>query len=270
MKNQPKVYECPQIKSHDINILKNGSLLGLMLLLLTTLTTIAQNQAYWIHSDFVKPSKQADYEQVSKDFVEACKKHDIKDIDWVAARIDDGTYLSISPIKNMGDFDKNTLAPLAEKMGEDNFRALFDRFNECYDKHTDYVIRLINDLSYMPRGMNISANGNDYRKYHFFYVTPSTSRLVSKNLKAIKDFYSKKGIKEEFRIYHSGFGAPEEFYVAVISAKDAADYIKTSDEAETQYGDEGKKLFDALFTSITRYETKSGQMRPDLGYIAKQ
>ena len=247
-----------------------NTLLSTLFLVLATLSTNAQNQAYWVHTDYVKPAMQSTYEKVSKDFVEACKKHDLKGADWASVRMDDGRYLTLAPIKNMADFDTNPLAPLAEKMGTENFSALFERFNTCYDKHTDNVIHLISALSYMPNGLTVTTPGHDYRKYHFFYVTPSTSKLVSENIKAVKEFYAKKEMKEQFRIYHSGFGAPEEFYVAVISAENASGYLKTSDEAEAQYGDEGKKLFDNLFSSISRYEVHAGEMRPDLGYIAKK
>lgn len=114
----------------------------LTMLLMTSHFASAQNQTFWIHADHVKPSKQAEYEQVSKDYVEACKKHDLKNSDWTTAHVDDGTYLSITPITNMADLDKNSLAPLREKMGEDNFSAIFKRFNECYDKHGDYIVTL--------------------------------------------------------------------------------------------------------------------------------
>jgi len=269
MKTLTKLHEHFRTKSDVGKILKN-LLFSTLLVVMSTLLVNAQNQAYWVHTDYVKPAMQSAYEKVSKDFVAACKEYDLKDADWATARIDDGRYLSISPIKNMGDLDANPLAPLMEKMGKDSFYAMFDRFNTCYDKHTNYIIYLNGDLSYMPNGLTVSTAGHDYRKYHFFYVTPSTSKSVSEKIKAIKEFYAKKGMKEYFRVYHSGFGTPEEFYVAVISAKDAQDYLKTSDEAEAQYGDEGKKLFDDLFSSISRYEVKSGEMRPDLGYIAKK
>ncbi|MBP0903926.1 hypothetical protein ACFSKN_05625 [Mariniflexile gromovii] len=249
--------------------ISKNTLCTTLLLIMATIMLSAQNQAYWVHTDYVKPAMQDEYEKTTKDFVEACKKYDLKGADWTSIRIDDGRYLSIAPIKNMADFDANPLAPLAEKMGNESFSAIFKRFNTCYDKHTDYVIHLNSNLSYMPDGMNVNIPNQDYRKYHFFYVTPSTSKAVSEKIKAIKEFYVKKGLKEQFRIYQSGFGAPEEFYVAVLSAKDAQDYIKTSDEAEAQYGEEGKKLFDELFSSISRYETKSGVMRPDLAYVAK-
>ncbi|MEZ4793048.1 MAG: hypothetical protein R2783_06200 [Gelidibacter sp.] len=240
------------------------------LLLLIPMVSIAQNQAFWVHADQVKPSKQADYEQVTKDFIEACKKYDLKDSDWATAQVSDGTYLSISPIANMADLDKNPLAPLREKMGEDNFRAIFKRFNDCYDKHGDYIVTLISELSYMPDGLTTNTPGQDYRKWHFLYVTPSNSQALRAKIKEIKALYEKKGSKEQYRIYHSGFGTMGEYYLAVISAKDEASYAKTSDENDKLLGDEGKKLFGEMLVLLDRYEVKTGAMRPDLGYTSKK
>lgn len=247
-------------------MLKTVTLLFTMLLMTAHYTT-AQNQTFWIHADQVKPAKQADYEKVTKDFVEACKTHDVKNADWTTARISDGTYLSITPIANMADLDKNPLAPLMEKMGEEDFRNIFTRFNECYDKHGDYIVTLISDLSYMPDGLTLSTPGQDYRKWHFLYVTPSNSQA---KIKEIQDLYVQKGAKEHYRIYHSGFGTMGEYYLAVISAKDEQDYAKTSEENEVLLGDEGEKLFSEMFALLHRYEVKTGAMRPDLGYTAKK
>ncbi len=250
--------------------LKTTSLLAIILLLTPILSISQDNQAFWVHADKVKPSKQADYEKVSKEFIEACKKYDIKNYDWAAARIDDGTYLNISPITNMADLDKNSLAPLVEKMGEEKFRALFSRFNECYDQHGSYIVHLINDLSYMPNGLTPNTPGQDYRKWHFLYVTPSNAPLLGAKIKEIKELYAKKGAKEYFRIYRSGFGIMGDYFLATISAKDEQSYAKTSDETEALLGDEGKKLFAEMFELLDKYEVKSGNMRPDLGYTAKQ
>lgn len=248
--------------------LKN-QLLTAVLLLITTTLTFAQNQAYWVHTDYVKPSKQADYEQVSKDFVEACKKHNLQGADWSVAHSTDGQYVSIAPVENMAAFDQNPLAPLMEKMGEEKFRALFARFNECYDKHGDAVIILNSDLSYMPKGLTTNTAGEDYRKWHYLYVTPSNSAKLRAKIKEIKALYEKKGAKEYFRVYHSGFGNVDEYFLVSISAKDAKSYETTSDETEALFGDEGKKLMREMFVLLDKYETKTGWMRPDLGYTAK-
>ena len=41
---------------------------------------------------------------------------------------------------------------LQTKMGSEEFNELFDNFDNCYDIHTDYIIHLDNELSYMPDG----------------------------------------------------------------------------------------------------------------------
>lgn len=243
----------------------------LALLLLPMNLLLAQNatQAFWVHEDQVKPSMLKEYEAVTKDFVAACKAHDLKDADWAAAQIDGGTYLSISPIKNMADFDKNPLAPLAEKMGEDNFRSIFTRFDKCYDVHRDYVVHLVNEMSYMPNGLSTNTPGEDYRKWHFFYVTPENVSNLRDKMNEIKALYEQKEAKQHFRIYRNGFGSKGDYYLVVISAKDAQTYENTSDETDVLLGKEGERLFDEMMRYVHKYESKTGHMRPDLGYVSQ-
>ena len=225
-----------------------------------------KNQAYYVHEDQVKPSKIHDYDMVSKDFVEACKKHNLQEMSWQIASTDTGRYFNISPIENMAELDKNVMAPLAEKMGEDAFRNLFKRYNECYDKHGDYIIYLNKELTYMPEGISTTTEGQNYRKWHFLYVTPSNIQNLKGKLKELKALYTSKGSKEYYRIYHNGFGNLGDYYLAVISAVDAEDYAKKSKENEALLGEEGKKLFDEMFGYVLKYETETGQMHPNLAY----
>jgi len=209
-----------------------------------------------------------EYEAVTKDFIKACKEHNLKDADWTTARIDGGTYLTIAPINSMADFDKNPMAPLAEKMGEENFRAIFSRFDKCYDTHRNYMVHLINDMSYMPNGLTTNTEGEDYRKWHFFHVTPQNVANLRNKMKEIKSLYETKGAKEYFRIYRNGFGSTGDYYLVVISAKDAQSYAKTSEETDKLLGEEGEKLFNDLMQYVHKYESKTGRMRPDLAYTS--
>jgi hypothetical protein len=238
---------------------------------LQTTTLFAQNvnQAFWIHEDQVKPSMLKEYETVTKDFIKACKEHDLKDADWATSRIDCGTYLTIVPINSMADFDKNSMAPLAKKMGEENFRAIFNRFDECYDTHRNYMVHLIDDMSYMPNGLTTNTVGEDYRKWHFFHVTPQNVANLRNKMMEVKSLYETKGAKQHFRIYRNGFGSTGDYYLVVISAKDAQSYAKTSEETDKLLGEEGEKLFDDLMQYVHKYESKTGRMRPDLAYTSK-
>jgi len=249
--------------------LKN-TMVSLSLLFLATITMNAQNQMYSIHADYVKPSMESEYVDISKAFVAECKKYNLQDADWTAARLDNGTYLTIEALPNMAALDVNSFAPLADKMGAAKFQALMDRYAKCYDKHGSYILSYIKDLSYMPDGATAAIEGMNYRKYHYLYVTPSTSKMVREKMMAIKELYVKKGAKEYFRIYHSGFGTLGEFYVASVSAKDELSYAKQSDENDALLGEDGKKTFDDLFKNISRYDVQTGRMLPELSYAAKK
>ncbi len=239
-------------------------------LLLTTNVINAQNQRYTIYQDQVKPAMQAEYEKTSKEFIEECKKNNLKGADWSTARLSDGRYLYISPIEKMADLDRDWFAPLAEKMGKENLQKYWDKFDKCYDKNGSYSVTLDKDLSYMPNGLSTSTPGQDFRKYHTFYVTPSNSKRMAAQFKAIKQLFESKNSKEYYRVYHSGYGVVGEYYMVVLSAKDETDYAKTSDENEALMGLPWKNAFDELMNLTDKYETISGMMRPDLSYAANK
>jgi len=238
-----------------------------LLLPFITLAQGVKNQAYYVHEDQVKPAMVHKYIEVANDFTEACKKHDLKGISWQVASTSSGRYFNISPIENMAELDKNVMAPLSEKMGEEAFRDIFKRYNECYDKHGDYVIFLNKELTYMPEGISTTTEGQNYRKWHYLNVTPSNIQNLKEKLKELKALYTKKGSKEYYRIYHNGFGSMGDYYLAVISAVDAEDYAKKSKENEALLGEEGKKLFDEMFSYVLKYETETGEMHPNLAYM---
>lgn len=242
----------------------------LAILLLTPLALLQaqenKNQAFYIHEDQVKPSKIQEYEKVSKEFAEACKTHKLPDVSWNTAATTTGRYLTIAPIENMAELDKNVFTPLMEKMGEDAFTDIFKRFNECYDKHGDYVVYLNNELTYMPEGVSTTTEGENFRKWHFLHVAPNNIQNLKGKLKEIRTMFAKKGSKEYYRVYHNGFGNMGDYYVVVLSAKDAEDYEKKSAANDVLIGVEGKELLGEMFKYVLKYEVETGEMRPDLSY----
>ena len=225
-----------------------------------------ENQAFWIHEDQVKPSMVNEYEKVSKDLAEACKENNVKDIQWSVASMQDGTFLSITPIKDLSDIQNMNFDDLREKVGDDTFTKMFENFNKCYDTHGDYVTVLVPSLSYMPDGLTTNTEGMNYRVWHRLDVTPENVQKVGAKLKELKDLYASKNSKMHYRIYRSGFGTMGDYFVAVISAKDAVDYDSMSAENRELMGDEAEKVFDDMFKYVSAYNVKRGSMRPELAY----
>ena len=246
------------------------TLLIATVMLTAILSLKAQNQMFSIHADYVKPSMESEYLEISKAFLAECKKHNLQNADWKTIRLDNGTYLTFEAISNMAALDVDTFAPLADKMGKEKFNALFDRYAKCYDRHGSYIVTRIENLSYMPEGAIAAQEDQNYRKYHYIYVTPDTSKMIAEKMKAIKELYAKKGSKEYYRVYHSGFGTLGEFFLVAISAKDEQSYAKQSDVNEALLKDEGKKLLDDLFKNISQYDLVTGYIQSELSYTAKK
>ncbi|MHA6280258.1 hypothetical protein ACXYMT_08760 [Salinimicrobium sp. CAU 1759] len=226
-----------------------------------------QNQAFWIHEDQVKPGLVEEYADHSKKLVAMAKENNFEGMGWNVAQMDDGTFLSITPIEDFEHLQSLSFASLQEKVGQENFSQLMSGFNKYYDYHGDYITILDNDLSYMPSGEGIVQDGKDFRKWHFMKVTAENDSKMREKLKELKDLYGKKNSKMHYRVYRSGFGQMGNNYVAVLSAKDAQDYARLSAENNQILGEEGKQKFQEIMDLVTEYRNTQGRMRPDLAYI---
>jgi Fe-S cluster assembly scaffold protein SufB len=249
--------------------LKTG-LTSLILLVLTGAIGFAQEesntQAFWVHEDVVKPSKVVDYESICKELTDNMKKHNIQEISTIVTNTEDDRYLWVSPIANMAAIDKPIFTTLREKMGKETFSNMFNRMDECYDVEQDYVIHLDKSLSYMPEGITQTPEGEDYRKFFYFHITPSNRAMVKKTMEAITNLFSSKGSKFYYRVYKSGFGTRGEFYMVAAAAKNPTDYSEKVAANNELLGDEWPKLYGELRSHLLKYEVFSGRMRPDMAY----
>ncbi|MBT8181083.1 MAG: hypothetical protein KJO53_05790 [Eudoraea sp.] len=249
--------------------LKTG-LTSLILLFLTGALGFAQEesntQAFWVHEDVVKPSKVVDYESICKEFTDNLKKHNIQEISTIVTNTEDDRYLWVSPIANMAAIDKPIFTTLREKMGKETFSNMFNRMDECYDVEQDYVIHLDKSLSYMPEGITQTPEGEDYRKFFYFHITPSNRAMVKKTMEAITNLFASKGSKFYYRVYKSGFGTRGEFYMVAAAAKNPTDYSAKVAANNELLGDEWPKLYGELRSHLLKFEVFSGRMRPDMAY----
>lgn len=225
-----------------------------------------QNQAYWIHEDQVKPGYVQEYAEHSKKLVEMARENNFQGMSWNVAQMDDGTFLSITPIDDLAHLESLSFASLQEKVGQDNFGELMNGFNKFYDVHGDYITILDNNLSYMPSGEGIVQEGKDFRKWHIMQIPAENVAQVRDKLVELKDIYSKNNSKVHYRIYRSGFGQMGNRIVAVVSAKDAQEYARLSAENYEVIGEEGRKKFGEIMDLVSDYRSVQGQMRPDLAY----
>ncbi|MBU2940109.1 hypothetical protein KO494_11225 [Lacinutrix sp. C3R15] len=239
--------------------------LVLFLLLLTNYTN-AQDM-YLVHQDNVKPSMVWEYEEVAKEFNQACVDNNPQ-TSWITVSTSDFVYLYVTPIENFAEIDNTPFKDMAEKMG-DKWNSMFDRFDTCYDSHSDYVVMLDRELSYMPNGITQTQEGENYRDYIYIYYKPENAKKIKEGIKAIKTMYADKGSKSYYRIYKSDFGTSQNYYMVAISSKDDIDSAQKSKATRELLGPERFEVFKKLMNYATRMESTTAEMRPDLAYSPK-
>jgi len=228
-----------------------------------------ESQAFWVHEDPVYPAKVSDYEAYCKALADSCTEYNITSADWFTISTDDLRYFHLSPISNMSDLDKSRFSVLQDKMGDKEFNDLFDNFDNCYDTHNDYIIHLDPELSYMPDGIEIIPEGQEYRELQFWYATPQNYPKLLDMARAFKKLYAEKNSEEHYRVYRSGFGAPGQFIIVSISSKSAAEYERVYQENKALLGAERDAIYNELLSAIIKVEKLNGYMRSDLSYHPK-
>ena len=85
-------------------------------------------------------------------------------------------------------------------------------------------------------------------------------------MQAVRDLFASKSSGVHYRVYNSSFGTRGEFYLVSVAAKDPVDYAQRAAENDALLGEDGKQIFQELFSSLLRYEEVVGYMRPDMAY----
>ncbi len=249
-----------------MKMLKTTLLLTLILCLSINLS-FAQ-KAYMIHQDNVKPSMLWEYEKVAKEFNDACKEHN-PDTSWITVSTTDFVYMYVTPMENFAEMDKNPFKDMAKAMG-DKWGEMFDSFDKCYDSHGNYVMVLDEELTYMPEGIAQTQEGENHRDYFFIYYKPENSKKIREGMKAVKDMYVNKGSKSYYRIYRSGFGTMESYYLVAASSKDEIDSAQKDKANIEVLGPDRFDVFKKVMSYAERMEETKGQMRPNLAYSPKK
>ncbi len=240
----------------------------LLLILCAFSVQLSAQKMYLVHEDRVKPSKMMDYEKTAKAFHEACLEHQ-PDGSWLAVSMDDFRYLYVTPMENFAELDENPMADMAKAMG-DEFGKLFEGFNGCYDSHGDYIIRLDESLTYMPDGISQTQEGLNYRNFYFIHFTPDNEKALREGMKAVKEMFASKGSKNYYRIYRSGFGVMDSYYMVAMSSEDEVDAANKNKTNKELLGPERYETFQKVFGNASEMYEVTGNIRTDLSYKKKE
>ncbi|WP_411768719.1 hypothetical protein [Winogradskyella sp. A3E31] len=223
-------------------------------------------QMYEIHEDQVKPSMMAQYEKTAKIFADKMREHKIADGDFLTITTDDFRYLSVRPIDSLGQ-ENPGMSELWEKMGQEDFSEMMSGFNPCYDRHGSYVIFMDKELTYMPEGISQTPDGKNYRKFYYIYYSPQNGSKMREAMMDVKKLFESKNSKSSYRVYHSGYGTMDSFYMIAIAGEDAVALAEKAKENDNLLGEDAGPIFQKVIGLALKMEEFTGSVRPELSYM---
>ena len=226
-------------------------------------------QMYEVHEDQVKPSMVAQYEKTAKMFADKMREHNIQEGGYLVSQTSDFRYMYVNPIDSLGQQNSGT-RDLFEKMGREAFGEMMAGFDPCYDRHGSYVIVMDKELTYMPKGISQTPEGENYRKFFYLYYSPQNSAAMRDAMKGVKALFESKNSTSYYRVYRSGYGNMDSYYMVAIAAKDAVEAEQRGAANDKLLGEEAGPVFQKVIGLTLRMEEFTGSIRPDLGYQPKK
>ncbi len=245
----------------------------LTFLIITSGILVAQDKPnntslFLIHQDKVYPHMAGKYESALKNFRDLLAKHNVDEMSFSVAQQEYFTYSAVIPVNDYEGLAKHfgMSGEMINKIGKENFNNALKMFDDCYDSHKNFVLRLRNDLSYIPKYGLDPKEGLNFRHFDYLYIIPGKEAEMMKILKEWKDLYAKYNIKDGYRVYLGDLGTESPMVLFVAPFKDRASWAIESDKIDKILGDEQKVLLKKTFSITQKFEHKNGTMRPDLAY----
>jgi hypothetical protein len=231
-----------------------------------------QGQLMTIHEDVVIPSKVDKYEKAAKNLASVLAKNNIASLSYTAANSEDFVYIYITPVENLAGVENigAGFGELQKKMGKEAFQSTMSQFDDCYDSHRNYMVRMRPDLSYNPEYGSQISDGMNFRHWDFYYIHPGMEEKATEIAKEWKALYEKNMITEGYRLYFGALGTEMPLLIVAQSANNAVEFYTRSEAEMKTFGEAGQALLKKTWSVVRKFDHKDGSMRPDLSYLPTQ
>ena len=236
-------------------------------------TAIAQEEEkksnlFLIHEDVVKPSMVSQYMETSKEFVKLMEDENADVPPFWASMTSDLYFYYLTPLENYSALDKDNekWGAAIEKMGQEKFDAVMDKYKGTYLHHRNFLMRRSNMYSYKPENPRLKDDEIKFLRWGFYYLEEGNEEKVEQLVKKYHELFSSKKVPNGYNLYFSDIGQPLSLMVVVEYAKSAADYYAEEEKTSELLGDDVMPLREEFLKLVKKFEFKQGWPRPDLGY----
>jgi len=225
-----------------------------------------KSELFSITEVVVKPAMAARYEAAVKKEIELGYPYP-----FMAYSSDDFHYYFLIPIENYAGLDalNKGEGEWAKKIGE-KYQDLLKSIAGTFEYYRLGVIRLLPDLSYVPKKPRLKPGEEAFLSWGFAYVEFGKEKEFAEICRQWIELSKSKATSIGWNMYVVESGAEMPFYFWAESGKSAAEYYAEGEKIEKKIGKEKyAELWSKTMALLRKFETKIGRPRPDLSNVLK-
>jgi hypothetical protein len=243
-------------------------LAAMLLAVLIPAVLAAQSPSFFVlHQEVAKPPMLKQYEETTKEFTAAVKRHHELSpaFSFTAIAGDDNLYTYVTPIRSMADLESiyKGFGALAQAEGA-KWGDLMKRAGETMEYARESIVMEDPSLSYTPEKPRLKPEEQAYLHVDLYYVKPGYEAEADAVAREFADLFRRKKMADGYRLFKVVLGPETPLLMVVVGAKDPADFAAADKANREALGAEGQALFQRAFAFTRRFEQHGGWVRPDL------
>ena len=239
---------------------------------LTSAAALAQAgvpEMFVVHTERAMPSKVADYEATTKEFVSLVQanRSAMPGFAFTALQGEDLAYSYITPIRNLADADAIFAGfdALTKAVGEAKYGDLMRRSGATYTSTDENVFLNVADASYWPAGAPVTPQNAGYYQLDFYRVSPGYEREAAEIAASWRKLFETSKVPFGYSVFRLAMGADGPLWVVSTPAKDAANLAEINAAAVKAIGVDAWQAQVAKTMAICRgFDSKRYTVRRDL------
>jgi hypothetical protein len=238
---------------------------------LTSAAALAQGgppAMFVVHTERAIPSKLADYEATTKEFVSLVQANRSLAplFSFTALQGEDLSYSYITPIRNFADAD--AIFASFEALGKatgDKWGDLMRRSGATFTSTDENVFTNVPEASYWPAGAPVTPQTAGYYQLDFYRVTSGMDREAEEIAASWRKLFEDNKVPYGYSVFRLAMGADGPLWVVSTPAKDAANLAEINAAAVKAIGVDAWRAQVAKTMAICRgFDSKRYTVRRDL------
>ena len=226
-------------------------------------------QMFIVHVEKADPSKLADYEATSKEFVALLRanRQAMPMFFFTALQGEDLEFSFVSPIGGFADLQTifAGFEGMGKVVGEQRWADLMRRGGATFTSVDDSVWMEVPGASYRPEGAEVTMANAGYVQLDFYRVKPGWEDAAAQVATAWHELFAGKKVPYGYSVFRLVLGSDGPLWVVSTPAKDPAHLAQITAASRQAIGEAAWKAQLGKTLAITRgFESRRYWVRPDL------